>query len=130
MLQQACYHNNFGYVMEIMELCLKEQIQPNKQFMERLLKFRQKCLKIVADKNSQENLSKDSYFVSGYKLFNMRYQTWKTQIKADETVDTHPWQQYRETTQTDATNYKDPNTYFKPRRSSKFGIKTSTKIRY
>ncbi|KAJ8979116.1 hypothetical protein NQ317_017958 [Molorchus minor] len=47
MLHQACYHNNFNYVVEIMEICLRENVQPNKKFMEHLANFRKKMQKVV-----------------------------------------------------------------------------------
>lgn len=36
MLKQACIQLNFVYVIDIMELTIKEQIQPNKIFVQHL----------------------------------------------------------------------------------------------
>lgn len=36
MLKQACIKMNFVYVIELMELVIKEQIEPNKQFIQHL----------------------------------------------------------------------------------------------
>ncbi|XP_044736845.1 pentatricopeptide repeat-containing protein 1, mitochondrial [Chrysoperla carnea] len=129
MLQQACYRNDFGYVMYIMELCLKKEIQPNKKFMEHLLEFRRKCLKMLREKTHHVDLSQEGYFQSGFKLFNARYQTWKTQVKIDEVEEAHPWEQFRTTLNTtNSKDFKDPNAHFKPRRLSRFKVKTSTKV--
>lgn len=41
---------NFPYVLEIMELCVTEEVKPNKQFMNTLEEFRRKCKQISNDK--------------------------------------------------------------------------------
>lgn len=50
MLHQACYHFSFSYVLEIMELCISEEVKPNKKFMNCLDDFRRKCKDISNDK--------------------------------------------------------------------------------
>lgn len=43
--------------------------------------------------------------------------------------DPHPWQQYRQTNETEVRNVKD-DTRFKAKHASLFKVKTSTKTRY
>jgi hypothetical protein len=50
MLHQACSHKNFSYVLEIMEISLREDVKPNKIFMKRLEDFKKKCKDISNDK--------------------------------------------------------------------------------
>lgn len=42
MLAHACYLNDFKYVIYLMELCLSEDVHPNKIFMEKLEIFKKK----------------------------------------------------------------------------------------
>ncbi|XP_044270574.1 pentatricopeptide repeat-containing protein 1, mitochondrial [Tribolium madens] len=125
MLHQACYHRNFPYVLEIMEISLRENVKPNKKFMECLHDFKKKCKDISNDKENK--LSQSAPFQKGFRIFQMRYKTWLDQVEVDDSEDVHPWAQFRDTSRTDSRHYKDKSQRFKARHLSKFKVKTSTK---
>lgn len=50
MLHQACYHNNVPYILKIMHICIKDEIRPNKKFMECLEQFKKKGRAYLDDK--------------------------------------------------------------------------------
>lgn len=148
MLHQACHHKNFPYVLEIMETCLREDIRPNKKFMERLVEFKKICKDISNDPVARSSISfinninyifsfpqenkigVKKTFQKGFMVFKLRYKTWLEKIQIDETEDRHPWTQYRQIVDTDVDKFKDTSVRFKRRRLSKFRVKTSTKTRY
>lgn len=41
---------SFSYVLAMMELCVSEEVKPNKQFMNTLDEFRRQCKRISNDK--------------------------------------------------------------------------------
>lgn len=53
LLHQACYNTDFPYVLKVMELCVIEEVKPNKKFMDELEKFRRKCKDMSNDKVSK-----------------------------------------------------------------------------
>uniref|UniRef100_A0A1Y1K6Z0 Pentacotripeptide-repeat region of PRORP domain-containing protein n=1 Tax=Photinus pyralis TaxID=7054 RepID=A0A1Y1K6Z0_PHOPY len=124
MLTQACYHNNFKYILFLMETCLSEGIQPSTKFMQKLEEFRKKSKYISNDKENP--LSKSTTFQKGYKMFKGRYKEWCDEITVEE-EQVHPWQQYRQRTDTDLRHYKekDAKTRFKPVHTSLYRQKTS-----
>ncbi|KAJ3661805.1 hypothetical protein Zmor_006187 [Zophobas morio] len=128
MLHQACHHKNFAYVLEIMEISLRENIKPNKIFMQCLQDFKKICKKISND--NENKLSQSQSFQKGHRIFQMRYKTWLEEIEVDDTEDIHPWAQYRQTTETDTRHYKDKSHRFKATHTSRFKVKTSTKRKY
>nr|XP_023018734.1 pentatricopeptide repeat-containing protein 1, mitochondrial [Leptinotarsa decemlineata] len=124
MLHKACFHLNISYVLYVMELCHTEQIEPNRKFMERLETFRKEC----KDLSNNKKLSKVHEKL--FSIFRARYKVWKEQVTVDESEDAHPWQQFRQTSDGD-TKFKVKDTArFKPRHTSLFKVKTSTKVRY
>ncbi|EFA00524.1 pentatricopeptide repeat-containing protein 1, mitochondrial [Tribolium castaneum] len=125
MLHQACYHKNFPYVLEIMEISLRENVKPNKKFMECLHDFKKKCKDISNDK--ENTLSQSGFFQKGFRIFQMRYKTWLDEVEVDDSEDVHPWAQFRQTSDTDSRHYKDKSQRFKARHLSRFKVKTSTK---
>lgn len=56
----------------------------------------------------------------------MRYKIWLQEVKMDTADEEHPWSQFRKETQTNLRHYKDKTTYFKPRISSRYRVKTGT----
>jgi pentatricopeptide repeat domain-containing protein 1 len=127
MLHQACSHKNFSYVLEIMEISLREDVKPNKIFMKRLEDFKKKCKDISNDKDN--TLYHNKSFQKGFRIFQMRYKTWLEQVEIDDSDNIHPWTQYRQTIDTDVKHYKDKSQKFKARHLSKFKVKTSMKHR-
>lgn len=66
-----------------------------------------------------------------FKKFKDYHKTWKEQVRVDETEDAHPWQQYRQTNDSDVnTKGVKDTTRFKAKHASLFKVKTSTKRRY
>ncbi|CAH1108103.1 unnamed protein product [Psylliodes chrysocephalus] len=123
MLRQACYHFNYWYVLYIMEVCLNEEVQPNKMFMETLHEFHIRSKNLYYDKKLREELHRS------FIMFRQRYKVWLQQVSVDETENEHPWKQFRQTTD-EETKYKPKDVArFKPRRASLFKVKTSTKHR-
>lgn len=47
MLSQACYHKNISYVLEIMEIILREEIEVDQKCLDRLQKFKQECRRFI-----------------------------------------------------------------------------------
>lgn len=47
MLHQACYHKNITYVLTVLEICLRDQIEVGKMFLEKLVNFRQECRRFI-----------------------------------------------------------------------------------
>lgn len=45
MLHQACHHNNFPYILFLMDTCLNNEIRPSKKFIDMLDEFKKKCKK-------------------------------------------------------------------------------------
>jgi len=125
MLRQACYHETYDYIFEIMELCLKEQVLVSKRFLEHLDFFKKK----MKQKQEEKKLTKKQVVLFG--IFKARYKTWLTEVQIDESEDAHPWQQYRQNYPEDkSVRYQPKDTArFKPRHTSKFRVKTSRKHR-
>ncbi|XP_018572924.1 pentatricopeptide repeat-containing protein 1, mitochondrial [Anoplophora glabripennis] len=122
MLRQACFQVNFGYVLKIMETCVEENVQPNKKFMSILDEFLKKCKKLLKPKELTKSQEK------AFGILKARYKSWNQEIEIDESEDVHPWQQYREENDQDVRAYKwKDGTRFKPRHTSLFRKKTSTK---
>ncbi|XP_030753375.1 pentatricopeptide repeat-containing protein 1, mitochondrial [Sitophilus oryzae] len=123
MLHQACYHETYDYIFEIMEICLRQSIPVSKKFLERLDEFRKRCkTKLDSEKMKPREMEL-------FKIFKMRHKTWLTEVQIDESEDAHPWQQFRQGLPEDAhetTGVKD-TARFKPRHASRFKVKTSTK---
>lgn len=61
MLHQACYHNNVSYILKIMDICLKDEIRPNKKFMECLAQFKKKGRAYLNDKVNLLQNSRTQY---------------------------------------------------------------------
>uniref|UniRef100_A0A6P7F786 Pentatricopeptide repeat-containing protein 1, mitochondrial n=1 Tax=Diabrotica virgifera virgifera TaxID=50390 RepID=A0A6P7F786_DIAVI len=122
MLSQACYHMNIKYVMYLMDLCLTENVQPNKKFIEKLSEFKANLY--------NPNIDKTSSFIKNKALFKIQYKKWLNEVRVDDSENVHPWQQFRETNDNEH-KYKPKDTArFKPRRLSLFKVKTSTKVRH
>ncbi|XP_066156987.1 pentatricopeptide repeat-containing protein 1, mitochondrial [Euwallacea fornicatus] len=124
MLRQACFHKQFDYILEIMDVAQKEHILVNKKFLSHLDQFKKK-FKYLRD---QKKLSKKE--VKMFEVFKSRYKTWLTEVQMDELEDVHPWQQYRQTTPGDVKYKPKDGARFKTRHQSAFKVKTSTKHRY
>ncbi|XP_018322813.1 pentatricopeptide repeat-containing protein 1, mitochondrial [Agrilus planipennis] len=127
MLHQACHHNDFQYVLELMEICVRDNIKPSGKFMEKLVEFKKKNKKISNDKSNP--VSDSESFKKGWKIFKMRYKSWLKEVTFDSEDEIHPWQQFREEVKTDVNHYRDRDvkTRFKPRHLSLFKQKTSKK---
>ncbi|CAG9771000.1 unnamed protein product [Ceutorhynchus assimilis] len=124
MLQQACYHQAFDYINEIMQLCLRDNVPVNKKFLEHLDNFKKKM------KNKLASRKASKYEVGQFSIFKERYKTWLTEVQADETEEAHPWQQYRQERPGDVKHFSPKDSErFKPRHSSRFKVKTSIKHR-
>ncbi|KAK4876562.1 hypothetical protein RN001_009068 [Aquatica leii] len=123
MLKQACFHNNFQYVLYLMQTCIREGIDPDKKFMSTLEEFKKKCKVICNEKENSE--FKSSSFHKNYKLFKMEYREWCGEVKVQD-EDTHPWQQYRQTSETDSRHYvdKESKSRFRPVHNSLFKHKS------
>lgn len=50
MLYQACLQNNIGYVLHLMELCITEDVNPTKKFLDQLNNFKKKCKGLYPEK--------------------------------------------------------------------------------
>ncbi|KRT81318.1 hypothetical protein AMK59_6297, partial [Oryctes borbonicus] len=118
MLHQACHHCNFSYVLKMMEICLEEEIRPNKKFMDTLEEFKKKCKVMSNDKDCEK--AKSRGFQKGYQMFKLRYTTWKQEVDPINEDEIHPWQQFRQETKTDVKHYKDKSnaSRFKARHTS------------
>ncbi|KAK9880831.1 hypothetical protein WA026_013157 [Henosepilachna vigintioctopunctata] len=128
MVHQACYHTNFSYVLEIMDICVRENVQPNRKFIEHLDKLKRKCRQIINRKDSELGNSKS--FKVGFQIFRLRYKDWLTQVKIEDSDENSPWAQFQENTDTSTDKYyrqKDITSKFKPRHTSQFKVKTSPK---
>ncbi|KAJ8924852.1 hypothetical protein NQ315_001007 [Exocentrus adspersus] len=123
MLCQACYHLSFNYVLELMEICVREKINPSKKFMSTLEEFiKKKCRRLL---NSNE-LTKSQEI--GFKNLKARYKTWIQEVEVDDAENAHPWQQFQEKNEQDTKYYKwKDGARFKPRHASFFRVKTSRK---
>lgn len=125
LLNQACHHISFPYVLEMMEICVREEIKPNKRFLDTLEEFRRKCKSISNDRN--DKLQHSVTFKNGFKKFRNRYKEWLKEIEIDDTEDLHPWHQYRTPVETDVRHYKDKekDSHFKPIHKSLFRQKAT-----
>ncbi|XP_066250525.1 pentatricopeptide repeat-containing protein 1, mitochondrial [Euwallacea similis] len=124
MLQQACFHKQFDYVLEMMDVAQREHILVNKKFLSHLDQFKRKCKYL----RNQKKLSKKE--VEMFGVFKSRYETWLTEVQMDESEDAHPWQQYRQLIPGDVKFKPKDGARFKARHESAFKVKTSTKHRY
>ncbi|XP_057667744.1 pentatricopeptide repeat-containing protein 1, mitochondrial [Diorhabda carinulata] len=124
MLSQACHHLNFNYVIHVMELCVTENISPNKKFIETLEIFRKRIKYMRKDKPLT------SSFIKDVVNFKIRYKKWITEVEIDESENAHPWQQFRETNSNQYRFKLKDTARFKARHTSRFKVKTSTKKRY
>ncbi|KAF5304083.1 hypothetical protein FQA39_LY01868 [Lamprigera yunnana] len=127
MLTQACHHNNFRYVLYLMEMCIREGIDPSPKFMQNLQEFKKKCKSITNDKNNP--LHKSTSFLKHYKQFKAQYTEWCDEVKVAE-EEVHPWQQYRQSSDTNTLHYKDKaaKTYFKPIHNSFYRQKSLIQV--
>ncbi|XP_022912620.2 pentatricopeptide repeat-containing protein 1, mitochondrial [Onthophagus taurus] len=118
MLHQACYHCNFKYVFKIMEICIKEEIRPNSKFMGCLEEFKKKCKRLSNDNTS--NLGQSKPFINNFQVFKTRHNVWKTQVDPILEDEEHPWQQFRQNSETNVKHVKDKekSSRFKPRHLS------------
>ncbi|XP_017773300.1 PREDICTED: pentatricopeptide repeat-containing protein 1, mitochondrial [Nicrophorus vespilloides] len=110
MLKQACFHFNFSYIIEILAICTKENIKPNKIFMQHLEDFKKKC------KYGKDGKERSKTFDKNYQVFKMKYNKFKDEVELEE--EEHPWTQYRQKTDTDVKFYNDKTARFKARHTS------------
>ncbi|KAL3275685.1 hypothetical protein HHI36_020437 [Cryptolaemus montrouzieri] len=128
MMSTACYHKKFPYILKLMEICIEENISPNRKFIEHLDNLKTTCRSMMKDKNNE--LAQSKIFQSGFQIFRLRYKKWLAEVKIEDDKDLHPWQQYKENTDINTDKYYkdiDRRTRFKPRHTSKFLLKTSPK---
>lgn len=125
MLYQAYYHTQLEYAIWVLDTNTEWQIKPNKIFMQNLEKCKKKFKFISNDRT--DPLSTNKSFTRVYSIFKLRYKTFIRDNESIEEEKEHPWQQYRQETETDVLYYKDKDSRFKPRRSSYFMQKTSTR---
>ncbi|CAG9818539.1 unnamed protein product [Phaedon cochleariae] len=117
MLKQACFHGNFSYVLHIMKLCISENVQPNKKFMEILTDFKRRSKYMSNEKKFSKSQEKS------YGIFKYQYKSWIEKVEIDDSTDIHPWQQFRQTTDGEY-KYKPKDTArFKARHTSVFKFK-------
>lgn len=121
MLKKACITINFQYVFDVMELCLEHSVAVGQKFLDILKTFKKKC----GWKRDNKELSKKE--VEQFRVFNERYKTWLTEVQIDESENAHPWQQFRQDNP-ENEHYKGKDAArFRPRRLSRFKVKTSKK---
>ncbi|KAF5307034.1 hypothetical protein FQR65_LT07177 [Abscondita terminalis] len=123
MLTQACFHNNFHYVTYLMETCIRENVDPDQKFMETLEGFKKKC-KIICNERDNPMFTSSS-FHKNYKLFKTKFKEWRTEVRVQE-ESVHPWQQYRQDSETDVRHYQDKESKsrFRPIHTSLFRKKS------
>ncbi|KAF7273413.1 hypothetical protein GWI33_013878 [Rhynchophorus ferrugineus] len=124
MLKQACYHRQYDYIFEVMELCLKQSVPANKQLLDNLDQFKK------WGKAQLEAHTFNKREAAMFTIFLKRHKTWLTEVHIDDTEDIHPWQQFRQNSTDENIKYKPKDGVRFPRRhSSLFKVKTSTKTR-
>lgn len=121
MLKQACFTANFKYVFDVMELCLEHAVPVDQKFLDLLKTFKKKC----GWKRDNKEMSKKE--VEQFRVFNERYKTWLTEVQIDESEQAHPWQQFRQDNRENEHYKAKESARFKPRRLSRFKVKTSKK---
>lgn len=95
MLQQACYHINFEYIMFLMKYSVQRKIRPNDQFLEKLEEFKKRVhiwKRARNNKNKHRDMMKDmpkfineSWFVQGMRMFMPYYEQWIKSVQKQET---------------------------------------------
>ncbi|XP_049874728.1 pentatricopeptide repeat-containing protein 1, mitochondrial [Pectinophora gossypiella] len=126
LLRQGTAHNDFGYVLYIMNVSKEENVPVNNIFLKHLENFNNKCCYFI--KNFVENsepISKGD-FKCHYKKFSSFYNNWLKDINLKEVLEPeHPWQQFRE-------NYPEPlqQTKFKIEEPKKFYKRSRKFVKY
>ncbi|XP_059620362.1 pentatricopeptide repeat-containing protein 1, mitochondrial [Phlebotomus argentipes] len=93
MLKQGCSKYNFSYVMYVMDLCEWEQVKPNMQFVRHLLEFNQKCSQWKKHGSPHKSIR---YFTRDLKLFQKKFDQWKTTNGLDNKSNADILRQYQE----------------------------------
>lgn len=109
MLKQGCCTKNFEYIMDILNIMKKFQMQPNDRIMETLNIFIRGCnfLKKKDNKNLPYNFRKN------VRVFKEHFEKWKTDMGLNKTETEQeknvkkerPWDQFEEA---QADGYEDP----------------------
>ncbi|CAH0584146.1 unnamed protein product [Chrysodeixis includens] len=102
---------NFGYVLYIMNVLKRENIQVNAIFLKHLENFNEKCIKVKENSDS-------AIFKKSFEIFAKFYTTWLKEMNTEEALKPeHPWQQFRqkfpETVQRDSVQIKEPKKFYK-----------------
>ncbi|XP_044763746.1 pentatricopeptide repeat-containing protein 1, mitochondrial [Coccinella septempunctata] len=120
LLHQACYSKNFMYVMKVMQICIEENVKPNKKFIDHLDELKKECRRMINNKNDRVGQSKA--FQRGFQLFRLRYKKWLSEVKMDKMEEKNPLEQFEEDADPNADKYfvdKNKSSHFKPRRATK-----------
>lgn len=112
MLKQGCYHRNFSYVMEIMDIVKKERLKPNEQFLTHLHRFKHDCFHL---QNTKSKRATNPAFEEGFAKFRLRLRKWKEFMGLDQKLDDavkavqeHPWEQFQRVEATGVEDVKNP----------------------
>jgi len=78
MLNNAFLKKDFRFVLELMEIVIKERVRLDNSTFEKLDQFQQKMTEIVKRKDP---ISRKENFKVGFAKFNLRYKTWQRDVE-------------------------------------------------
>ncbi|XP_063227761.1 pentatricopeptide repeat-containing protein 1, mitochondrial [Bacillus rossius redtenbacheri] len=93
MMQQAVWRGGVDYVLEVMEMVLREQVRPNPRFMQHLARFHDAGRRRLAE-GSKDDARSRRKFERLFAVFQQRFARWVKQADPD-TEPAHPWEQFR-----------------------------------
>ncbi|XP_071438786.1 pentatricopeptide repeat-containing protein 1, mitochondrial [Hetaerina americana] len=96
LMKSACYRSEVFHVLELMEICIKEEIRPNAQLLQRLNDFKVKIRNALKEDKVNDSLHRTNQVsMTAYEIYCKRLASWLKEVDLSEAEDIHPWQQFR-----------------------------------
>lgn len=120
LLRQGIAHNQFGYVIFIMNIVKHEKIRVHEVFVKHLEAFADKCVKEIQMHEKGEHI-KPEKFMARCKTFLKVYREWLKEVDAEGSLQAeHPWKQFSEeqpaTLQRQNITIEEPKRFFRKKR--------------
>ncbi|XP_037043514.1 pentatricopeptide repeat-containing protein 1, mitochondrial-like [Bradysia coprophila] len=78
LLKQGCRRRDFPYIIEIMNFISKEELKPNKQFLDTLHRFIDDCYSVLNASN--DNPTGTAEFEAAFDNFKLQFTKWKDSL--------------------------------------------------
>ncbi|XP_046404393.1 pentatricopeptide repeat-containing protein 1, mitochondrial [Ischnura elegans] len=96
LIRSACRRWEIFHVMELMDLCIKEEVRANARLLQHLQEFKDQIRNAVKEERVTDSVQKSKKVSErAYQTYNSRLSSWLKEVDTSEAQEEHPWTQFR-----------------------------------